>query len=105
MDGVVAEAADDVEYVLGSHGVRVVGREAWRSVVVSVATAIPGRRMHVSRRIVADEAAAVEWASKGWVSSGQVTGYPAAGELVRREGCSVIGFRHGLIVYFRDYVE
>jgi uncharacterized protein with von Willebrand factor type A (vWA) domain len=50
LDGVVAEAADDVEYVLGSRGLRLVGRAAWRSVVGSVASAIPGRRLHVSNR-------------------------------------------------------
>lgn len=104
VDGVVADAADDVEYVLGSRSVRLVGREAWRSVVMSVATAMPGRRLQVSRRVVAGEVVAIEWVLEG-VSSGQVAGYPAAGEPVRREGCSMIGFRNGLIVAFRDYVD
>jgi predicted ester cyclase len=104
VDGVLAEAEDDVEYVLGSRGVHLVGREAWRSVVMSVVSAIPGRRMHVSRRVVSGDAAVIEWVIEG-VSSGQVAGYPVAGELVRREGCSVIGFDQGHIVSFRDYVD
>lgn len=104
VDGVVADAADNVEYVLGSRRIRLVGREAWRSVVMSVATAMPGRRLQVSRTVVAGEAVAIEWVMEG-VSSGQVAGYPAAGEPVRREGCSVIGFRDGQIVAFRDYID
>ena len=104
VDGVLADAADDVEYVLGSRGLHLIGRESWRSVVLSVANALPGRHMHVSRRIVAGDAAVIEWAIEG-VSSGRVAGYPPAGELVRREGCSVIGFRLGHIVSFRDYVD
>ena len=104
VDGVVADATDDVEYVLGSRGVRLVGRGAWRSVVLSVATAMPGRRLNVWRRLAGSDAIAIEWVVEG-VSSGQVEGYPAAGERVRLEGCSVISFRNDRIVAFRDYVD
>jgi steroid delta-isomerase-like uncharacterized protein len=103
LDGVVAEAADDVQYVLGMRGISTTGRDRWREVVARIAEALPGRRAEVLRIGAGDGVGMVEWVIRG-VSSGTVAGYPPAGEHVTFEGCSIVGFRNGKIAYWRDYV-
>lgn len=104
VDGVVARADDDVEYVFGARGIRVTGPDQWRAVMAAVAAACPGRRLRVLRQVVSGDDAAFEWVLEG-TSSGQMPGFPPAGERVRSEGCSVLGFRNGRIVYWRDFMD
>lgn len=102
--GVVAEGADDVEYLIPDRGVHVVGREQWLELVELVARGAPGRRMTVVTLVASGDVAALEWVIEG-TSSGHVPGFPPAGEPVRRQGCSVIRFREGRIVRWRDYLD
>ena len=103
VDGVVAGATDDVTYVFGPRGIRMTGRDGWRQVVAGIAAAVPGRRLEIVRLAAADGAGVVEWVIRG-VSSGAVDGYPAAGEPVILEGCTVVGFRDERVCYVRDYM-
>jgi steroid delta-isomerase-like uncharacterized protein len=103
VDGVVAEAADHVEYVMGARGIRVTGRDRWREVVARIAEAFPGRRAEIVRMVGGNDVGLVEWVIRG-TSSGAVEGFPPAGEQVAFEGCSVVGFADGRIAYWRDYV-
>ena len=103
VDGVVADAAPDVEYVMGARSIRLVGPDGWRSAVAMMATGVPDRRMEVTRQALDGDVAMVEWILEG-TSSGQVPQFPPAGEPFHMEGCSVISFGNGRIVRFRDYV-
>ncbi len=103
VDGVVAAAADDVEYVMAARDIHVTGRDRWREVVARIADAFPGRRAEVVRLTGGNGVGMVEWIIRG-VSSGAVDGYPPSGESVAFEGCSVVGFDGNKIVYWRDYV-
>lgn len=103
-EGVVSDATEDVEYVLGRRSMRLQGRDSWRAHVARVAAAVPGRRAHLTRVAAAEGTGLVEWVIEG-VSSGSVEGYPPAGAPVRFEGCSVVGFRGSRICYWRDYVD
>lgn len=103
LDGVVADATEDLTYVFGPRGIRLTGRDAWRQVVAGIAAAIPGRRLEIVHLAGADGAGVVEWIIRG-VSSGAVDGYPAAGQPVTLEGCTVVGFRDERVCYVRDYM-
>lgn len=102
-EGVVAEGADDVEYLIPDRGIHLVGREQWLGLVEVVARGVPGRRMTVVSRVVSGDLAALEWVIEG-TSSGLVPTFPPADEPYRQEGCSVIRFRDGRIVRWRDYL-